>query len=81
MVVEYPPYYGPYVNYATAKVTNNSDGILSIKMTTDWHMGGVYNTNVYGLNYNLNTGEELKLTDVFSLSAGEIEDYLKSQTI
>lgn len=81
MVVEYPPYYGPYVNYATAEVTNNSDGILSIKMTTDWHMGGVYNTNVYGLNYNLNTGEELELTDVFSLSASEIESYLKSQTI
>lgn len=80
MVAEYPPS-EPYSNNATAEVTNNSDGILSIKMTADWYMGGVYNTNVYGLNYNLNAGEELELTDVFSLSVNEIENYLKSQTI
>jgi hypothetical protein len=35
----------------------------------------------YGLNYNLNTGDVLSLTDVFSMTDSAIEQYFKEQTI
>ena len=69
-----------YENYSDADVTNNDDGILSIRMDTYWWLGGVSNHNVYGLNYNLRTGEKLALADVFDMSESEIEEYLKKKT-
>lgn len=69
-----------YSNYSNAIVTNNSDGILSIKNTCLWYMGGVGHISNNGLNYNLNTGDILRLTDVFAMTTYEIEQYFKEQT-
>jgi len=71
----------PYQNYADAIVTRNDADILSIQVTMRWFMGGVANTNIYGLNYNRHTGQKLALADVFSVSAQEAEAYLKQQTL
>ena len=70
-----------YINTAEPEITKNSNGILSIKMQTDWFAGGVYNTNFYGLNYNLKAGTTLSLMDVFSLSESDILRYIKNKTI
>lgn len=74
------PYDGWYSNYSDSVVTTNSNGILSIKTSYVWFMGGVANYGDSGLNFNLNTGEILSLTDVFSLNKSEIEQYFKEQT-
>lgn len=78
-----PPYYeGDYYrDYVEPTVTQNDDGILSIKMTNYWYMGGVANTLVAGLNFDLNTGEKLDLASLFSLSESATETYLKNQSI
>ena len=70
-----------YSNYSEAEVTTNREGILSIKREQFFFMGGVANVNYYGLNYNLISGEELNLQDVFSMGGDQICDYLKKQTI
>lgn len=53
-----------YVDCANATITQNDNGWFSVCMTTEWYMGGVYNTNLYGMTYNLNTGAAVKLTDL-----------------
>lgn len=68
-----------FYNYYTADVTNNSKGILSICLTQNWYLGGVTDGGSYGLNFNLNKGEILSLTDVFSMSEYQIEQYFKEQ--
>lgn len=70
-----------YTDTVEINITNNANGILSLKETENWYMGGVNNIIISGKNYNLNTGEALKLTDVFNMQAYEIEEYLKQQTI
>ena len=50
---------------ATPVVTHNADGILSIQVYTDWWMGGVFNSNSYGMTFDLNTGEKLGIGDLF----------------
>lgn len=74
------PYDGWYSNYSDTVVTTNGNGILSIKTSYVWFMGGVASYGDNGLNFNLNTGEILSLTDVLSLNKSEIEQYLKEQT-
>lgn len=69
-----------YVNHHTANVTKNSDGIISIKMTATKFMGGVYNMDTYGLNYDLNTGEELSLTTVLDMSKNDALEYLREES-
>lgn len=74
------PYDGWYSNYSDAIVTTNSNGILSIKTSYVWCMGGTVGYGDRGLNFNLNTGDVLSLTDVFSMNENEIEMYFKEQT-
>lgn len=74
------PYDGWYSNYSDAIVTTNSNGILSIKTSYVWCMGGTVGYGDKGLNFNLNTGDVLSLTDVFSMNETEIEMYFKEQT-
>lgn len=69
-----------YTNHHSAHIAKNSDGILSIKMTTEWFMGGVANMDTYGLNYDLNTGEALKLNEYLKMSKTKTEEILKSET-
>ena len=51
-------------NTAEAAVTENGDGLLSVRMDTDWYMGGVYNSNCRGYTYDLATGKALGLADL-----------------
>lgn len=44
-------------------------------------MGGVYNYGTDGYNFDLNTGEKLDFSDLFSMSDSEIEHYFKTQTL
>lgn len=62
---------------AESEVTNNSDGILSIMVSTNWCMGGVNTLDYYGLNYNLNTGEPLDLTKLFKMDEDQLVSRLQ----
>lgn len=80
---EMPPYYPDqyYRYYYEPEVSKNQDGILSVKMDWFWNFGGVSNYGSDGLNFDLNTGTQLNLSDLFSLSDAEIERYFKNQTL
>ena len=82
-VIENPPRFEGdcYQNYYTAEVTKNEDGIFSVKLVQHWYMGGVYNSVITGQNYNLRTGEQLRLAELFSLSKSALEGYLKNQSL
>lgn len=63
-----------YFNYAKQKVSYNRNGVISIKVSTYWYAGGVYNTDVYGLNYSLKTGKRLTLNNVCKGSSNKIKE-------
>lgn len=69
--------YDAFFNTAAATVLHNGDGFISIRITTDWFMGGVFNCNSYGLTYDLTTGEEARIEDVMDLPADEALEQLK----
>ena len=69
--------YGNLMAWCGAKVTHNSGGIFSICMTREWYLGGVYNSDPYGLNFDLTTGEVLHLARLSDLPAEEFEEQLK----
>lgn len=69
--------YGNFMACRSARVCNVEGGILSICMAQDWFMGGVYNHDQYGLNFDLATGEKLSLARLSDLPAGEFESQLK----
>lgn len=79
---ERPPYYEGdyYQHYYEPIVFKNQDGIISLGMDWFWYFGGVYNYGIDGFNYDLNTGKELDLTEIFSFSEAQIEQYFKQQT-
>ena len=70
-----------YSNISEAEVTCNENGILSIRMTQTWFMGGVMNINYYGFSFDLHTGETVELQDIFSMDEEQISSYLKEETI
>lgn len=70
--------YGNLMVNRSARVTNNSGGIFSIRMTQDWFMGGVFNSDSYGLNFDLNRGEALPLARMSELPEAEFEVQLKT---
>lgn len=71
----------PFLNTVEGEITCNGGGIISVRLQSTWFMGGVQNTNFSGLNFNLETGEELKLTDVFSMDEASLLQYLQEQTL
>lgn len=70
----------PYLCIATGNITCNQNGILSICLLEEWCMGGVYNTNYSGESFNLETGERLRIEELFSMGEQETLEYLKNQT-
>lgn len=50
-------------------VSYNKDNIVSFNMSEWWYAGGVTNRYYYGLNYNLDTGNELSVEDVITGNA------------
>lgn len=79
---EMPPYAeGQYYRYYyEPKVFKNQDGVISLGMDWYWNFGGVNDYGIDGFNYDLNTGKKLDLTEIFSLSKAQIEQYFKQQT-
>ena len=67
-----------FQRYFEAKVTKNSEGQFSVKVSSDWFMGGVHNNGYEGFNFDSRTGEPLLLTDVFQMSEKDTENYIKS---
>lgn len=68
--------YGDLFYDASATVTHNGNGILSIRIGTDWFMGGVFNADYYGMTFDLNTGEKLNVLQVIGGDAEEVEEEL-----
>lgn len=71
----------PYNYTAGGEITCNQNGMISVKLRTDWFFGGVANVNYLGANFNLQTGKELELTDIFSMGEDELLQYLHEQTV
>ena len=71
----------PFLNTADGEITCNQGGIISVRLQATWYMGGVQNINFSGLNFDLETGEELKLTDVFSMDEESTLQYLREQSV
>lgn len=69
--------YGELFSTASAEVTHNANGIFSIRISTGWFMGGVFNADHYGLTYDLHTGEAVALESLSELSPEEFEQQLK----
>ncbi len=65
----------------TAQVVKNENGILCVQFYRDWFMGGVADGGAYGVTYNIYTGEELKIPDLFDMDAAEVEKYIKDKAI
>lgn len=57
------------------EVTYNEAGIISVKNTSNWCMGGVGNRNFSGYTYDLHTGKLLEITDLLQ---GEEQDILET---
>ena len=70
--------YGNLFAVCTPEVTCNGGGIFSIRMTRDWFMGGVYNRDSWGLNFDLTTGQELPLARLSELPEAEFAQQLKT---
>ena len=69
--------YGELFYTASASVTHNAGGIFSIRITTDWFMGGVFNEDHYGLTYDLRTGDAVTLESLSELPREEFTQQVK----
>ena len=72
--------YGSLIHNAYVTVTHNRDGLLSLCISTDWFMGGVFNEDYYGMTFDLRTGENLGLEQLSDLPPAELEAKLKEIT-
>jgi len=72
--------YMMYTNIHQAEITKNSDGILSIKMTAVYYMGGTDTIDTYGLNFDLNTGELLAIETFLGMSKTDAKEYLAEES-
>lgn len=70
----------PFCSNYTAEVTHNADGYISIKMYTEWYMGGVFNSIWYGMTFDLNTGRAATLAELTGIDAKTLESRLKEKT-
>lgn len=67
MIQDMGALYGNFLSTCIPEVTCNSGDIFSVRMTREWYMGGVYNRDSYGMNFDLRTGEELTLNRLSDL--------------
>ena len=54
----------PFHYDVTTKVTSNACNLLSLRFSTDWFMGGVYNTDTESVVYHIAKGEKQSLKDI-----------------
>ncbi len=64
----------------SAEITNNDNGILSIRYTQDYMMGGVHSIEHTGVIYDLKTGKEAELENIFNINAELLSEYFKAIT-
>ena len=65
-------YYGPYGDYYSGRISYCRGGILCLAYLWEWHMGGTYNNGHYGLTFDLKTGKQLGIKDLFSMPEDEL---------
>ena len=54
-----------FLNYINkCKVTYNQNGYVSFKFTSNWHAGGIGETEEYGLTYRSKDGKKMTVQDV-----------------
>ncbi len=70
----------PYCSNHIAEVTHNANGYISIKIYTEWYMGGVHNSIWYGMTFNVNTGSPATLTELTGIDSKALESQLKEKT-
>ncbi len=70
----------PYCSNHIAEVTHNANGYISIKIYTEWYMGGVHNSIWYGMTFDLNTGSPATLTELTGIDSKTLESQLKEKT-
>ena len=68
---------GDLLHNAYVTVTHNQDCLLSVCVSVDWFMGGVFNEDYYGMTFDLRTGEFLPLERLSDLPGEELEAGLK----
>ncbi len=67
--------------YSQAEVVTNEKGILSIRFVQNVYSGGAHEVdNIWGINFNLATGEKLTLEEIFSMPEERVVQYLKDKT-
>lgn len=67
--------------YSQAEVVTNEKGILSIRFVQNYYSGGAHDVdNIWGINFNLATGEKLTLEEIFSMPEERVVRYLKDKT-
>jgi len=70
-----------YHDCITSEVIKNENGILCVRLDRHWYMGGVGDGGSYGATYNIYTGDELKIPDLFDMEEAETEKYIKDKAI
>ncbi|MDR0834691.1 MAG: hypothetical protein LBN93_11015 [Candidatus Symbiothrix sp.] len=65
-----------YINITLIKFTIHSD-LLSIKRTNHWRKGGVYDIHFDTKTFNIDTGQEVKITDLLHGDYNQILQSLK----
>lgn len=69
--------YGDLFHNALAEVTHNQNGLLSICISTEWYLGGVFNGDYYGMTFDLKTGGQIQLSQLSDLPEEEFAVQLK----
>ncbi|MCR5738014.1 MAG: DUF4163 domain-containing protein [Eubacterium sp.] len=59
----------------TSSVKYNKNGVISIVISTQWYAGGVSNVDLYGLNFDVETGKKLYVNQV----CGKSTKYIKNK--
>ena len=65
-----------FINTFDAEVTQNSDGLFSVRYQSEWYQGGVSNANEYGDVFSISSGHKLNLAGALDVSEEEAMSYV-----
>lgn len=69
----------PFECTVSSEVTNNSEGIFSIIMTTNWYMGGVFDYGYGCFTYDLNEGKAVEISSLLNMSEEAAAELMKEK--
>ena len=75
-------YTDPFINTASGKVTYNKKGVISIRYSKNWYLGGVYQADTFGDTFSLKTGKRLRVLSVVAkkyAKAGKLRKAIASK--